>query len=58
MAWNAASQVGALAVAVVLHTFYSIVIARILGSEEFGVYALVDLEQAPSSHFLLRKAII
>jgi O-antigen/teichoic acid export membrane protein len=41
MAWNAASQVGALAVAVVLHTFYSIVIARILGPEVFGVYAFI-----------------
>ncbi len=41
IAWNAASQVGVLAVAVVLYTLYSIVIARILGSEEFGVYAFI-----------------
>ncbi len=41
IAWNAASQVGVLAVAVVLHTLYSIVIARILGPEEFGVYAFI-----------------
>ena len=41
IAWNVASQVGALAVAVVLHTLYSIVIARILGPEEFGVYAFI-----------------
>jgi len=41
MAWNVASQVGALAVAVVLHTLYSIVIVRILWPEEFGVYAFI-----------------
>jgi len=41
MAWNAAFQVGALSVAVVLQTLYSIVIARILWPEEFGVYAFI-----------------
>ena len=41
IAWKAASQVGALAVAVVLHTLDSIVIARFLWPEEFGVYDFI-----------------